>query len=145
MDRRLGLDHRRRAEGAVRRERGLAAERRVLLPGVTTLVRLVASRRTRGTQRLWEILCDLLTDAQELCLTRCWRSARASAGPGWTRCAGAVGALTTVPVWLLASLDVTVPSEVPPPSRPCSCLAPPTSGLSASQASAPDDGAAVCS
>jgi hypothetical protein len=38
--------------------------RRVLLPGVTTLVRPVASRRDAATQRLWETLQQLLDDEQ---------------------------------------------------------------------------------
>ncbi|MFF0145757.1 DUF4158 domain-containing protein [Amycolatopsis sulphurea] len=45
-------------------------ERRALLPGVTTLVRLVASRRDVATQRLWETLYALLTDEQKAMLDR---------------------------------------------------------------------------
>jgi TnpA family transposase len=40
------------------------AERGALLPGVSTLARLVARVRDQATQRLWETLCDLLTDQQ---------------------------------------------------------------------------------
>nr|WP_235883850.1 DUF4158 domain-containing protein [Saccharopolyspora elongata] len=39
-------------------------ERRELLPGMTTLVRLVASRREVATQRLWATLHQLLDDEQ---------------------------------------------------------------------------------
>lgn len=41
-----------------------------MLPGVSTLVRLVASRRDAATQRLWETLYALLTDEQKLLLDK---------------------------------------------------------------------------
>ncbi|MDT8913481.1 Tn3 family transposase [Amycolatopsis sp. PS_44_ISF1] len=47
---------------------GWLRERRVLLPGVSTLVRLVASRRDAATQRLWETLHALLTGEQKALL-----------------------------------------------------------------------------
>jgi TnpA family transposase len=43
-------------------------ERKVLLPGVTRLVRLVAARREAANRRLWETLCDLLDDEQRAAL-----------------------------------------------------------------------------
>lgn len=44
---------------------GWLRERRTLLPGVSTLVRLVASRREAASTRLWETLYALLTDEQK--------------------------------------------------------------------------------
>ncbi len=44
------------------------AERQVLLPGVSTLARLVARVRDQSTQRLWETLYGLLTDQQRRAL-----------------------------------------------------------------------------
>lgn len=43
-------------------------DRRAVLPGVTTLVRLVASRRDAATQQFWETLYGLLTDEQKTLL-----------------------------------------------------------------------------
>src|SRR5690606_36434407 len=37
-------------------------ERKVLLPGVTRLVRLVAARREAANRRVWETLCDLRSE-----------------------------------------------------------------------------------
>jgi hypothetical protein len=45
-------------------------ERKVLLPGVTTLVRLVARVRDDTTRRLWRVLEALLTSAQRRVLDR---------------------------------------------------------------------------
>ncbi|WP_432167823.1 Tn3 family transposase, partial [Streptomyces sp. bgisy031] len=47
---------------------GWLRERRVLLPGVTTLVRLVASVRTEANERLWETLYGLLSTGQQAVL-----------------------------------------------------------------------------
>jgi ABC-type phosphate/phosphonate transport system ATPase subunit len=44
---------------------GWLRESRALLPRVSTLVRLVASRREAATQRLWETLFSLLTEEQK--------------------------------------------------------------------------------
>ncbi len=45
-------------------------ERQVLLPGVTTLARLVARVRDQANQRLWDTLAGLLTSEQRHTLTR---------------------------------------------------------------------------
>jgi len=45
-------------------------DRRVLLPGVTTLARLVAQVRDDATQRLWDALYELLTTSQRAMLER---------------------------------------------------------------------------
>jgi hypothetical protein len=45
-------------------------DRRVLLPGVTTLARLVAQVRDTATQRLWDTLYELLTASQRAVLER---------------------------------------------------------------------------
>ena len=47
---------------------GWLGERGVLLPGVTTLARLVARVRDQATQRLWDVLCDLVRDDQRVVL-----------------------------------------------------------------------------
>lgn len=49
---------------------GWLRERRVLLPGVSTLVRLVAGRRDAAAQRLWETLYSLLSGEQKTLLDR---------------------------------------------------------------------------
>lgn len=43
-------------------------QRRVLLPGVSTLVRLVAARRDAASQQLWESLAALIDDEQQVML-----------------------------------------------------------------------------
>nr|WP_244190164.1 hypothetical protein [Streptomyces hygroscopicus] len=47
---------------------GWLRERRVLLPGVTTLARLVAAVREAANQRLWDTLCGLLSTGQRAVL-----------------------------------------------------------------------------
>ncbi|MEU3170240.1 DUF4158 domain-containing protein [Streptosporangium sp. NPDC006930] len=47
-------------DGAV----GWLRERQVLLPGMTTLTKLVGHVREEATQRLWESLCELLSTEQ---------------------------------------------------------------------------------
>nr|WP_308346785.1 DUF4158 domain-containing protein [Streptomyces sp. ISL-66] len=47
---------------------GWLRERRVLLPGVTTLARLVAGVREAANQRLWETLYGLLSPGQRAAL-----------------------------------------------------------------------------
>lgn len=47
---------------------GWLGERRVLLPGVTTLARLVAALREAANQRLWDTLCGLLSTGQRAVL-----------------------------------------------------------------------------
>ena len=70
---------------------GWLRKRRVLLPCVTTLVRLVASRRDSAKQRLWETLYRLLDDEQ-----RSTPSARSPAGCRRTpRCASTTPAACT--------------------------------------------------
>lgn len=54
---------------------GWLRESRVLLPGVTTLVRLVASRRESATQHLWDTLYALLTEEQKTMLGALERAA----------------------------------------------------------------------
>ncbi|APU15087.1 MULTISPECIES: Tn3 family transposase [Actinoalloteichus] len=49
---------------------GWLRDRRALLPGVSTLVRLVAGRRDAATGRLWDTLFVLLTDEQKALLDR---------------------------------------------------------------------------
>jgi hypothetical protein len=54
-------------------------ERKVLLPGVTTLARLVAKVCDDTTRRLWGVLEGLLTTGQRY--VRCWRSRRGRGSP----------------------------------------------------------------
>jgi hypothetical protein len=58
---------------------GWLRERDVLLPGVTTLARLVARARADGDERLWETLAGAPTVEQRGCWRGCWTSRR---GPG---------------------------------------------------------------
>lgn len=53
VDRGPRLDHQRGAEGAVHAAVVWVRERKVLSPGVSTLVRLAAGRRETANQRLW--------------------------------------------------------------------------------------------
>lgn len=49
---------------------GLLRERRELLPGVTTLARLVASVRDAANRRLWDVLRELLSSEHQAELDR---------------------------------------------------------------------------
>jgi hypothetical protein len=53
---------------------GWLRERKVLLPGVTTLARLVASARDDTMKRLRGVPEGLLAIGQRTSLTSCWRS-----------------------------------------------------------------------
>src|SRR5262245_5321220 len=66
-------------------------ERKVLLPGVTTLVRLVARVRDETTHRLWRVLEALLTPAQRRVLDRLLEVPMT-----WSPCSSATG---TRPRW----------------------------------------------
>ncbi|MFD0487336.1 hypothetical protein ACFQ0O_10205 [Saccharopolyspora spinosporotrichia] len=67
---------------------GWLRERRVLLPGVTTLVRLVASRRESANQRLWETLYRLLDDEQRSTLDVLLEVPDGQGIRSWTSCGG---------------------------------------------------------
>jgi Domain of unknown function (DUF4158) len=58
-------------------------ERKILLPGVSRLARLVARVRDDPTHRLWAELEGLLTTAQRRVLTGCWRSRRGCGCRTW--------------------------------------------------------------
>ena len=60
-------------------------ERKVLLPGVSTLARLVAKVRDDTTRRLRGELEKLLTTSQRYVLDSCWRSRRGRGCPGVVR------------------------------------------------------------
>jgi len=96
----------------------------VLLPGITTLTRLVARLRDEATQRLWDTLSELLTPEQRLGLDRLlevpagghvselegWRSGPSKAsGPGLVR---ALDLASEVAGAGLGTLDLT--AAVPP-------------------------------
>ena len=61
-------------------------ERRVLLPGVTTLARLVARVRDAATQRLWDTLAALLTPDQRRLLELLLEIPEGGGSPIWTDC-----------------------------------------------------------
>ncbi|MFF4693031.1 hypothetical protein ACFY14_41960 [Streptomyces sp. NPDC001307] len=64
---------------------GWLRERRVLLPGVTALARLVAAVREAANQRLWDTLYGLLSTGQRAVL-----DSLLTVAPGcrsWTGCA----------------------------------------------------------
>ena len=73
-----------RPEGDLLRRGGLAAGAEVLLPGVTTLARLVAQVRdeaTDGCGACWRGCCRR---ASGMCWTSCWRCRRARGCPTWS-------------------------------------------------------------
>ncbi|ASU84061.1 hypothetical protein CDO52_15820 [Nocardiopsis gilva YIM 90087] len=59
----------------------------VLLPGVTTLARLVARVRQEVTERLWTQLCTLLTPGQQAGLGPCSPFPTGHGPPTWSGCA----------------------------------------------------------
>ncbi|GAA3312225.1 hypothetical protein GCM10020295_83540 [Streptomyces cinereospinus] len=68
---------------------GWLRERRVLLPGVTTLARLVASVREAANQRLWDTLYGLLSTGQRAVLDSLLTVAPGGRGcRSWTGCGG---------------------------------------------------------
>lgn len=61
----------------------------MLLPGVTTLTRLVASVREAANQRLWDTLYGLLNTGQRAVLDSLLMVPPGERVSGWTGCAGA--------------------------------------------------------
>jgi hypothetical protein len=68
---------------------GWLRERRVLLPGVTTLARLVAPVREAANQRLWDTLYGLLSPGQRAVLDSLLTVPPGLGYRSWTGCAGA--------------------------------------------------------